>query len=350
MDVSSVSPRTVLLTGASGVIGRAIAARLSGWRVIGLVHADRDVPEVDEVIAGDLALPRLGLSVARWRAVAKRVDAVVHSAALTAWGRPYPEYRRINLEGTRAAVELARAAGAPVYLISTCFVHALQRCSLEELGEHNVVKPYIRSKLESERLLRESDVPHTIFRPTNVIGDSLTGASHRPQIVQALSGWICRGKAPYFPVHPGNLVDVVPLDLLADTVCSAIDACDLGREYWVTYGQDAMSVSEALAILAEHARAQGRPIGPVPVVDATRALPIPLERVPATSRPFLRTLLDVSEVTHACGGVLPSSLEEIGGRLGVRVGSDRDAYRLSLEHWSAARPGSPPRIGAGNVR
>jgi nucleoside-diphosphate-sugar epimerase len=52
--------RTILITGASGVIGRAVARELEDDRVIGMVHADTEVPEVDEVCACDLAAPRLG--------------------------------------------------------------------------------------------------------------------------------------------------------------------------------------------------------------------------------------------------------------------------------------------------
>ena len=48
-----------------------------------------------------------------------------------------------------------------------------------------------------------------------MVGDSRTGASSRPQIVQMMSNWICRGSAPYFPAHPGNLIDIVALDVAA---------------------------------------------------------------------------------------------------------------------------------------
>ncbi len=49
----------------------------------------------------------------------------------------------------------------------------------------------------------------------------------------------------------------------------------------------------------------------------------------------MKVLIDVSEVTSGCGGVLPSSLPELHDRLGVPVPSDREAYRLSLEYWAA---------------
>lgn len=327
----------ILLTGASGVVGRAVAAELRADRVVGLVHREGDVPEVDDTIAGDVSKPRFGLAPERWERLAGDTDAIVHSAALTEWGQPWDRYEAVNIGGARHVAELAEAAGAPVHLISTAFVHALERGHEDDLADDNVVKPYIRSKLASERLLGERGVPSSIFRPTNIVGDSRTGASHRPQIVQVMSDWICRGKAPYFPVHRGNLLDVVSLDVLACAVARAVEAEDLGRTYWVANGAEAMTSEEGIGVLVEHASSLGREIEPAPLVDPRDGLPVPLERVPPTSRAFLKVLIDVSEVTHHCGGTLPSSLPELRERHGVRAVSDVDAYRLSLEFWAADR-------------
>jgi len=330
-------PKTVFLTGASGVIGHALVAELPNRRVVGLTHANAALPPLAAGVQGDLSLPRFGLDRERWRALAAEVDVVVHSGALTTWGLPRERYRAVNVEGTRQAIELARLAEAPLHLISTCFVHALERGSEADLAADNVVTPYISSKLEAERLLAESGVPHSIFRPTNIVGDSRSGASSEPQIVQVMSDWILRGKAPYFPAHPGNRVDVVSLDVLAAAIAGAVLAGDLGGPYWLTYGAEAMSVDTALGILAYHARQTGRELEPAAVVDPSEGLPVPLEQVPAMSRTFLKVLIDVSEVTDACGGVLPSSLPWLCGRYGIAPVSDAEAYRRSLEYWDEKR-------------
>lgn len=332
-----MTPKMVLLTGASGVIGRAVAEELAGHHVIGLVHNDSAVTEVDEVIRVDLGRPRLGLSEREWHELAERTEVVIHSGALTQWGQPRERYQEINIDGTARVIELARLAKAPVHLVGTCFVHAIERDALDALGPDNVVAPYIWSKLEAERLLKESGLPHSIYRPTNLVGDSRTGASSRPQIVQLMSDWFCRGKAPYFPAHPGNLVDVVPLDITAQAIARAVEADDLGQLYWITYGADAMTVEQAQDILLDHARDAGREIDAVSIVDPSKPLPVPLDAIPATSRTFLKVLIDVSEVTHASGGVLPTSMPELHARLGVPRVSDQDAYRLSLKYWAEQR-------------
>lgn len=328
---------TVLLTGAAGVVGRAVAAELRDDHVIGLVHRDADVPEVDEVVQADLTQPLLGLDRRRWDALAAEVDAIIHSAALTEWGKPYELYQSLNVDGTARVIELASRAHAPVHYIGTSFVHAIERGRYDELSPDNVVRPYIRSKLAAEHLLAQSDVPHTIFRPPNLVGDSRTGASLRPQIVQALSAWVCRGRAPYFPLHAGNLVDIGSLDMLAIAVARVVEAGDVGKLYWVTYGEDAMTPGDAIDTLVEHAAAHGREIRRPPVVDPRDPLPIPLAEIPATSRSFLKVLIDVSEVTHMCGGVMPSSLRELNATFGVPIPRPRECYARSLDFWAADR-------------
>jgi nucleoside-diphosphate-sugar epimerase len=334
---SARGPRTILLTGASGVIGRALAEELRGHRVIGLVHSDNEPLALDEVLRGDLAAPRFGLTEEHWRRLAEQIDTIVHSGALTAWGQPRERYEAINIGGTRTVIELAKLAGAPVHQVSTCFVHAIERGELDKLGPDNVVRPYILSKLECDRMLAASGVPHSVYRPTNLVGHSVTGASHRPQIVQTMSEWFCRGKASFFPAHRGNLVDVIPLDTTACAIARAVEADDLGRTYWLTYGERAMTVPDAQGVLLEHAASLGRQLRPAHIVDPRLPLPVPLDQVPATSRVFFKVLIDVSEVTHASGGVLPTSMPELRERHGVPMPSDRDAYRRSLDYWAAQR-------------
>jgi len=333
----------VLVTGASGVVGRAVAAELRDCRVIGLVHSDPAVPGVDEVLVGDLTQPWLGLGEDRWRQLAAEVDSIVHSGALTRWGQPYQRYAAVNVEGTRRVAELAKAAGAPVHLQSTCFVHVLERGATGGLNPANVVTPYITSKLAAERVLAASGVPHSVFRPTNLVGDSRTGASCQPQIVQQMSDWIARGKAPYLPVHPGNLIDVAPVDLLATATARAVETDDTGRPpYWVTYGAAGMTIETTLEIIVAHARSRGRQIAVPPVVDPDLPYPVPLESVPPRSRDFLRVLVDVSEVTRGCGGVLPTSLPELEERFGVQPVSYAEAFRRSLEFWAREREAARP--------
>ncbi|MFI5780682.1 SDR family oxidoreductase [Nocardia sp. NPDC051570] len=334
------------MTGPSGVIGRALVSELSRHHVTGLVHADTELPDVDEVVHGDLSRPWLGLTESGWHELAERTDVVVHSGALTTWGQDRARYQDINIDGTARVVEFARRAGAPVHYLSTCFVHGIERTGLAGVAEDNVVRPYVWSKLEAERLLAASGVPYSIFRPTNLVGDSRTGASSKRQIVQVMSEFICRGKAPYLPAHPTNRLDFVPLDVTVDAVVRAVEADDLrGQIYWLTYGGDAMTVPEGREILTEHAESLGRDLGELRIVDPRRPLPVPLAELHPLSRSFIKVLIDVSEMTFEAGGVLPSSKTELGQRLGLDFPDDRAAYRNSLKYWAdeSASPTSTRR-------
>jgi nucleoside-diphosphate-sugar epimerase len=327
--------RTVLITGGSGVVGRAVAAELRDHHVIALGHSDTDVPEADEVLAADLTEPKLGLADDVWHELAERVDIVVHSGALTEWGQPWERYQTINIDGTVRTVEFAKAARAPIHFVSSAFVHAIERFGPDHLRPGNVVTPYIVSKLECERLVADSGLPYSIHRPTNIVGDSRTGASSRPQIVLQLSNWMARGKAPYLPLHAGNLMDFVPLDVTAHAIARGVEGDELdGQLFWHTYGADAMTAHEAFGIVREHARELGREIDTIPVVDPDEPLPVPLDQIAPVPRRYLQVLIDTSEVTRASGGVLPTSLADLRDRLGVPTVSDRDAYRLSLRYWA----------------
>lgn len=326
---------TILLTGASGVVGRAVLRELPAGSALGMVHGTAIGAPGVEPVTGDLSLPRFGLDQRDYDALARRVTAVVHSGALTEWGRPAADYRAINIEGTRHVIDFARLAGAPVHYISTSFVAALGSAAPRPPRPENIVLGYITSKKAAEELLADSGVPHVVYRPTNLIGDSRTGETSKGQIVQLMSDWVARGKAKIFPAHPGNLIDIVPQDLLAKSVVRAIDAGVTGREYWVTFGKRAMTVADALAILIERGRAAGRRIEPPRIVHPDDITEAELAAMPAMSRTYVTVLTDVSDITACSGGALPSSMDELRTTFDLPEISDQDAYRISLE--AAAR-------------
>jgi nucleoside-diphosphate-sugar epimerase len=259
---------------------------------------------------------------------------IVHSGALVQWGQPWDRYQAVNVGGTARIVELARTSGAVVYYLSTAMVLAGQLDTLQLLRTDNILVPYVRSKLLAEKLIRDSGVPWTVFRPSTLVGDSRTGASAAPQIVQQVAEWFCCGRAPYLPIHPDTRIDLVPLDVTAIAVARAVEAGDLGRAYWLCYGEAAMTPAELQNILVEHARQSGQAINAVPIVDPSGELPMPLAELPAASRAFLKVLADASEMTQSWDGVLPTSLPLLRDRFGIPDTRSVDALRLSLKYWA----------------
>ncbi len=113
----------VLVTGASGFIGTALAPRLAAAGHVPRLLFRRPpnpVPATPgEIVQGDLAEPAtLGAAVAG-------AEAVVHLGAATSGGRLDPAVAyRVNVGGATALIEAARAAGCTrIVVMSTQHVH-----------------------------------------------------------------------------------------------------------------------------------------------------------------------------------------------------------------------------------
>src|SRR5215475_14550391 len=114
--------KTILLTGASGVVGQALVEKLATrHELICLTHR-APVQEGVAQVSGDLTQPHLGLDTRRYADLARRIDVVVHCAAVTHFGASAQATRGLNVDGTRRILELAAQTGTPVYYLGTAFV------------------------------------------------------------------------------------------------------------------------------------------------------------------------------------------------------------------------------------
>src|SRR5215469_14331820 len=107
--------RTVLLTGASGVVGTALLRRLHDVDVVCLVHRSPVCGPNVKTLPGDITKPALGLAGAACRELAAKVDAVIHCAAVTDFNRTDGSLEATNIEGTRHVAAFAAAAKAVLY-------------------------------------------------------------------------------------------------------------------------------------------------------------------------------------------------------------------------------------------
>lgn len=151
---------SILVTGSSGYVGSAVAARLAQQaRVIGLDR--RPGPYTTRV--GEVADEQLV------RALVRGTEAVVHTAALHVpdLGASSPEqFHRVNVEATRGLLEAAATAGATRFvLLSTTSVYG---CSsrpgppatwVDEDLPPQAEDEYDRTKLEAEALARGAADP-----------------------------------------------------------------------------------------------------------------------------------------------------------------------------------------------
>ncbi len=213
------SPRTVLLTGASGYLGRFLCMewleRLENTdgRLVCLVRG-KDVAAARkrleesfaggdgqlarrfgtlaadrlEVVAGDMAEPQLGLGDRTWQRLSREVDVIVHAGALVNHVLPYNHLFEANVVGTAELVRLALTGRMkPFTYISSVAVATSRHPALGEDPDVRQALPvqpvdagyasgYATSKWAGEVLLREAHdlcgLPVTVFRSNMILAHS----------------------------------------------------------------------------------------------------------------------------------------------------------------------------------
>ena len=145
----------ILVTGASGHVGGAIAAHLlaRGYEVIGLSRRRAAVPGMTEQLNTDLADPGFISAVA---GAVPRCDAIVHAAACLNRHSAAVELSRINAVGIQQMLLLAREwEVSGVVYVSSVPVIGLPR--VHPVTEEHSCEPltvYHASKLYGEHLVR----------------------------------------------------------------------------------------------------------------------------------------------------------------------------------------------------
>jgi thioester reductase-like protein len=139
------------------------------------------------VLAGDLALPQLGLCWEDFRQLAEQTDAIYHAGAWVNFTFPYSVLKTANVFGTQEILRLASlGALKPVHFISTTAVFTspgydpthtiLEDDPLNYCAELHT--GYAESKWVAEKLVMEArnrGIPVSIYRPATVTGHSQTG-------------------------------------------------------------------------------------------------------------------------------------------------------------------------------
>jgi nucleoside-diphosphate-sugar epimerase len=324
----------MLLTGASGVVGRAVLRRMRDVDVVCLVHRSPVCGPNVTAVRGDIAEPMLGLDEEAYADLAARVDAVIHCAAVTEFNRTDGSLEATNIAGTRQVAAFAAAAGAVLYHVSTAFVHTT---AAGDRGRTAI--GYAASKAAAEQVVRSSGVPHVILRPSVVIGDSDTGQIAAFQGLHQVAAGLFAGIVPIIPFDPGWPIDFVPADVVADAIGCVVDHRVTAGEFWLTAGQAALRLDKAVAVAVELARDLGVPVDVprfVPPEMFDRLIgPVFLDALPGKIRRTVLRMLEFFTTYLQSGQIKPSSLDQLAA-LGARPLPDpRESLRNSLAYWAA---------------
>lgn len=321
----------VLVTGATGMLGRgtALALRGRGHDVTVLQRRPSGL-DVREVL-GDVADPGVVGRAVRGQ------DAVMHLAAKVDVVGRWADYERVNVGGTRAVVDACRAAGAGrlVHVSSPAVAHAGQPLVGAGAGPadpDHARGHYARSKALAERVALAADRPELAVlavRPHLVWG---------PGDTQLVGRLVARAAAGRLPVlgSGGALIDTTFVDNAVDALVAALDRCGaVHGEALVVSNGEPRPVAE---ILGRVCRAAGVP-GPSRRVPAGvgRLVGSAVDRVwAATGRentpPLTRFLAEQLTTAHWFDQRRTRSALEWAPAVGLDEGFRR------LARWYAAEP------------
>jgi 2-alkyl-3-oxoalkanoate reductase len=224
----------ILISGAAGLIGGALVARLAkqGHAIIGLVHKVHEIRGNDGALVPtrpwlgaapgkaevatlpcEITAPGLGVSDADHDALAGDVDLIIHCAALTAFDAPLDAYEAVNVAGTAKMLSIAPSAG--FLYVSTAYVCGVKNGAIDEGPRDEAFafgNGYERSKASAEALVRGSDRETVIARPGIVVGEHGDGSIRAFDTIYAAFRLIAEGRITALPATGDATLDFVPID------------------------------------------------------------------------------------------------------------------------------------------
>jgi len=244
----------ILVTGASGFVGKAVLAQLAanpGGGLRAAVRRPLQMPAaVESVVVGDLA------TSTDWTPALAGIDVVVHAAARVhvmkeTAADPLAEFRRVNVVGTLALAKQAADAGVRrLVFVSSVKVNGEETTPGKPFTVLDAPKPvdaYGISKLEAELGLQQigaaCGMEIVVVRPSLVYGPEVRGN------LLTLLQWIRRG----LPLPLGgidNQRSFVALDNLVSLIRVCVTHRAAANQVFLAADGEDLSTTELIRRLA----------------------------------------------------------------------------------------------------
>lgn len=303
---------TVLVTGASGFVGRALCRRALAARVN--VRAAMRNPEEAIAHLATIEVPSLDEQT-DWAQALANCRAVVHTAARVhvmdeAALDPLTEFRRVNVEGTLHLAHQAAAAGVRRFVfVSSIKVNGESTRAGHPFTANDAPAPqdaYGISKMEAELGLRqvaiETGMEVVIVRPPLVYGPGVK--ANFASMMRAVQ----RGIPLPLASVTHNRRSFVALDNLVDLLIACIDLpAAANQTFLVSDGED-LSTTDLLRRLGH---AQGTPARLFSVPSALLQVGANLLGKGAVAQRLLGNLqVDLSHTSNTLNWTPPLSVDE----------------------------------------
>lgn len=218
----------VFLTGITGNLGFEIAHSL-GKREAEIVPLVRNISSLKKLnLATDSAI-ETDLVEGLVKINSNDIDCIVHSAGNVHFEKSGDS----NLKMMRSVIKIAEDLAVPIYYVSTAFLWR-QSGSAERFRN-----AYETDKAESERILQDSGISHTIFRPSVLVGNSESGhlinwSGYYLLVAKFLEAVRVSGDSKIrFPRLTGTS-NMVPADQAAEAISETVISNTLGKLIYIT--------------------------------------------------------------------------------------------------------------------
>ena len=274
--------RRILMTGITGLVGSAFATELlrrdENVEIIALTRGQGNkdaearvketireqcefdsTPEFEKeaisrisVIKRNIASPIPNAKIDSLEGV----DTVFHCAADVNLGKdPYGKTYINNFQGTKNLLKTAKKLGVKAFhQVSTAYVAGNRPGTVKEDGPREnptFNNAYEKSKYNAEKLVRESGIPYTIYRPSIIVGNLRDGKIRRPLAFYRILEFFAKmkkrqcakmGVLPHEPIHltmhlrarHSEQIYFVPIDYVQQTISDLFLLPVTNKTYHVT--------------------------------------------------------------------------------------------------------------------